>query len=467
LSTVIIFNVFSQVFATESPVKLRKNGKAVHPKETTPLLTLSSSTGETTPNFRKIRENGLWFADNTQYIEKLAANLRKNPGLVFFRPPGFGKSLFLSTLNAFYDINTTKKQYNKWFGGLYIKDKGIALQARCYHVLHLSLNFEFGSPTDMCQAFHETIRQQVKTAFLDYGMPRNEAKELLKDACPATCLEKFDIFVSKKKGRVLVLIDDYDRSMNEILIKNIQEYEDFASSFLSFFVRIKALQGRSNLKYLVTGIAPVFHDDVAGWNNYVDISSRPEFAEMLGINKTHLQKALIKLGITNKTEYEKYMDILKMNCGGYFFFGAKESLYNPVLCCNILSKLANKVVIQRILNDKVQPGDHFTTASFNNTINSITKRFPEAAIFTNALNEGNNSFIIDWVAYRITFSDLTDPRRGANPEVCRRNYKTAMSFLFYHGVLSLSKSDKCSPMILKVPNQMMYNQLMQRITSLK
>lgn len=68
-------------------------------------------------NFKAMREEGYLYVDKTMYIEKLE---RLNSKYIFYiRPRRFGKSLFLSTLKHYYDINA-QKDFDKLYGDLYI-----------------------------------------------------------------------------------------------------------------------------------------------------------------------------------------------------------------------------------------------------------------------------------------------------------------------------------------------------------
>jgi hypothetical protein len=451
---------FPSYFSTTLKVKQKE---ITIPASKAPLVDVGESAiVSTTAKFRTIGEKKLWFADNTEYIEKLAA--LEETGILFFRPQRFGKSLFLNTLQAFYDIKTTKEQYDKWFAGLYIKDKGTALQARSYHVLDLSLDFPTRSPDKMDDEFNLRIRKQVEQYLHKYGMPKNKAIKLLKGADAARCLEKFVNFVANKNGRVLVLIDEYDRAMNNLMSKELPLYQKFVrgdSTLKDFFVRLKSLQMDQDvdLKYFVTGISPLFKDDISGWNSYVDLSSRGEFAEMLGFTERHLDDALKKLGIENTNEHKKCMEMFKKYCNGYYFYKGTQSLYNPYLCCNVLSKLSgDKEMMQRIIDDKMQPDDFSTAASLSNTIISIAARTQDAAVITYGLNDVNSTFIVDHLAPKLKFAELVDPPRSMDLKTSKTNYMNAITFLYYHGVLTLSQPYSSGPLTLKVPNRVVYDE---------
>ena len=74
-------------------------------------------------DFTVMRDENLYYVDKSMYIPTL-----ENEGrfLFFIRPRRFGKSLFISMLKSYYDCNTTPKQFNRWFGDLWIGQHPLA-----------------------------------------------------------------------------------------------------------------------------------------------------------------------------------------------------------------------------------------------------------------------------------------------------------------------------------------------------
>ena len=67
-------------------------------------------------DFRTIRNEGLYYVDKTRHLSMMEARDRF---IFFVRPRRFGKSLFISMLESYYDLNQ-KKDFKKLFGGLWI-----------------------------------------------------------------------------------------------------------------------------------------------------------------------------------------------------------------------------------------------------------------------------------------------------------------------------------------------------------
>ena len=67
-------------------------------------------------DFRRIRNEGYYYVDKTQFLAQMES---RNSFIFFVRPRRFGKSLFLSMMECYYDLNE-KKNFKKLFGGLWL-----------------------------------------------------------------------------------------------------------------------------------------------------------------------------------------------------------------------------------------------------------------------------------------------------------------------------------------------------------
>ena len=85
--------------------------------------------------FTKIREEGLFYVDRTEYIEALEAFEYQ----CFTRPPRWGKSCLVEMLACYYDNATTPEQWQAWFGGLDIDKKPTPLKGT-FEVLQLDFS---------------------------------------------------------------------------------------------------------------------------------------------------------------------------------------------------------------------------------------------------------------------------------------------------------------------------------------
>ena len=100
---------------------------------------------------RVIRENQ-YYVDKTMYIPLLEA---QPDNLIFIRPRRFGKSLFLSMLEAYYDCKL-KDQFQEIFGGLWIGSQPTPLQGK-YQVLTLDFSQVGGNIDNLEASIHIAI----------------------------------------------------------------------------------------------------------------------------------------------------------------------------------------------------------------------------------------------------------------------------------------------------------------------
>ena len=68
-------------------------------------------------NYEELRHDNCYYVDKTEYIEKLERLADKR--IMFLRPRKFGKTLFTSTLECYYDVNK-KDKFEELFKNTYI-----------------------------------------------------------------------------------------------------------------------------------------------------------------------------------------------------------------------------------------------------------------------------------------------------------------------------------------------------------
>lgn len=151
--------------------------------------------------FQELRENGFVYVDKTEPIYRLITS-----GKYFFlsRPRRFGKSLLLSTIEAFFQGK------RNLFEGLFIS--GVAEEWNSYPVLHLNLNSgDFSSET----ALLETLDLQFRDWEETYGS--NPAETYPSSRMGGIIKRAFE----KTGKQVVVLVDEYDKPILQTLHRKI------------------------------------------------------------------------------------------------------------------------------------------------------------------------------------------------------------------------------------------------------
>ena len=87
-------------------------------------------------NYEELVEDGYYYVDKTKYIEKLENLPEKR--IIFLRPRKFGKTLFTSTLENYYDIRK-KDKFDKLYGDTYIGKNPTKLR-NSYYILRFNFS---------------------------------------------------------------------------------------------------------------------------------------------------------------------------------------------------------------------------------------------------------------------------------------------------------------------------------------
>lgn len=264
-------------------------------------------------NFENLRNEGYVYVDKTALMYKLVKE-----GCAYFmsRPRRFGKSLLLSTLEAYF---TGKKEL---FKGLAIEQ--LEKDWFCHPVLHLDLNAEKYDNIEELNNILQTYMRQWEEI---YGS---------KEADNTSLSMRFRAIIraaKEKTGRnVVVLIDEYDKPILQA-IGNEPLQNEFRKTLKAFYGVLKSAD--ADLKFaLLTGVTKfgkvsVFSD----LNNLNDISMSPRFHDICGITDEELHNIFdseIQLLADNngQTKEEAYAT-LKRNYDGYHFTNSVNGIYNP------------------------------------------------------------------------------------------------------------------------------------------
>ena len=273
-------------------------------------------------NFEKIRTGGYLYIDKTELVYQLVKT-----GSYYFlsRPRRFGKSLLISTLEAYFQ---GKKEL---FQGLAIEQ--LENDWTEYPVLHLDLN---ARKYDTEEALLQELNKHLEKWEREYDSP-------YADRAPE---ERFYWVIQKafeKTGqRVAVLVDEYDKPMLQA-IGNEELQEKYRNALKPFYGVLKSLDGYIRFA-LLTGVTKfgkvsVFSD----LNNLNDISMDDEYVALCGITEEELHsyfdKDIETLAKKQETGIEAVCNELKERYDGYHFTEDSIGIYNPFSLLNTFSKM--------------------------------------------------------------------------------------------------------------------------------
>lgn len=263
-------------------------------------------------NFAKLREEGYIYVDKTDFIEKLVRG-----GNCYFlsRPRRFGKSLLLSTLEAFY---LGRKDL---FEGLAISRMEYDWQP--HPVLHIAMN------ANLCQSagdLNGTLESFLNNQELIYG--RNEQSDSVALRFGALIRSAYN----KTGKRVVILIDEYDKPLLDTAgKKDIQN--DIRAILKGFYSNLKNYDHYIQFAML-TGVSrfgklSIFSD----LNNLNDISLSNEYSAICGMTANEIKETFVKgveaLASANNISVAETYGLLKENYDGYHFSTSSPDMYNP------------------------------------------------------------------------------------------------------------------------------------------
>ncbi|MCK4261274.1 MAG: AAA family ATPase, partial [Halanaerobiales bacterium] len=245
-------------------------------------------------DFKELRIENYFYIDKTKYIE-IIENLNSKY-LFYIRPRRFGKSLFLSTIEHYYDLNQ-KDVFEKLFSGLYIGDNPTKLKNE-----YFILSFDFsGLNTDSQERLKDSFRKTVLSSLIDlldkyrsfFTGVEEVISELKNEFDLKRMLEIVYMLIKRTGKKVYILIDEYDHFANDILaIGNGGFYKDTirARGFVRDFYETLKIGAKSVIdRIFMTGISPIMLDDLTlGFNITNNLTMSPLLNEMLGFTEKEL-----------------------------------------------------------------------------------------------------------------------------------------------------------------------------------
>ena len=268
-------------------------------------------------NFESLRQDGYFYIDKTEFIYRLVKS-----GRYYFlsRPRRFGKSLLISTLEAYFQ---GKKEL---FEGLAMER--LEKDWSQYPILHLDLNArQYDRPESLLEELNKHLEIWEQT----YGSPYGDRKPEERFYQVIRCAYK------KTGQRVVVLVDEYDKPLLQA-IGNAELQEAYRNILKAFYGVLKSTDGHIQFAML-TGVTKfgkisVFSD----LNNLDDISMREPYVNLCGISEQeihdNLEEELHELAELQNMTYEDVCIKLKEYYDGYHFVENTIGIYNPFSLLN-------------------------------------------------------------------------------------------------------------------------------------
>ena len=378
-------------------------------------------------DFKKIIDRNYYYFDKTELIKSIIGE----PGEVklFTRPRRFGKTLNMSMIKYFFDIEN-KNENKKLFENLKISENEYFEKQGTAPVI--SISFRNYDESSWGNGF-EMIKNTISDLYDEF--------EFVKENLSARKKEKYDSILFNRATeatwklslldltkylyeyygqKVVVLIDEYDQPIIDSYVKGY--YQEAISFFKTFYGVV--LKDNNYLEMgIMTGILRVAKENIfSGLNNLrVHTILDNRFTEYFGITESEVEKALKDFNL----EFE-LQDVQKWY-NGYLFGDIK--VYNPWSIINFLN------------DEKLK--SYWVNTSGNELIKLYLKKLKNE-IFDDFSKLLNKKSILRRIDENMTFANL------------EANYEENIWNLFFHsGYLTLAEEvqDDEEQVYLKIPNE--------------
>ena len=271
--------------------------------------------------FEKIRREGCLYVDKTKFVWDLVST-----GVPYFlsRPRRFGKSLLLSTFEAYFE---GKKEL---FEGLAIEK--LEEKWDKHPVLHLDLNAE---KYDTIESLNAILSYQLTQWEAIYGKGEDET----------TLTNRFKGVIQRANEQtgkgVVVLVDEYDKPLLQTF-HNEELFEAYRTTLKAFYGVLKSADKYLRFAFL-TGVTKFSQVSVfSDLNQLNDISMDRNYAAVCGLTQQELldnfQPELEALAEENELSFDETVELMTRQYDGYHFHPKGEGMYNPFSVLNAFDK---------------------------------------------------------------------------------------------------------------------------------
>ena len=267
--------------------------------------------------FEKIRENDMLYIDKTEYIWNMI-NLSKY--IFLSRPRRFGKSLLVSTLQAYFEGR------KDLFKGLFIET--VEKEWTEYPVLRFDMSLGKHMEKEQLERYLGNCLEEYEK---NYGIinPSTDNNDRLTALIQAA--------YPKTGKKVVVLIDEYDAPLLDVVHEE-KTLPILRNVMLNFYSPLKASDPYLEFVFLtgITKFSPL--SIFSGLNNLKNISMRPDYAGVCGITKEEMLTAMSDyiddFAEAQEITREEAIEGLKRQYDGYHFTWPSPDVFNPFSLLN-------------------------------------------------------------------------------------------------------------------------------------
>ncbi len=399
-------------------------------------------------NFEDVIKEDCYYVDKTPFIEQIEESHKY---FFFIRPRRFGKTLTLSMLENYYDINK-KDKFEEIFGKLYIGQNPTP-----EHNTYLIIRLNFAEVAAGLDDYKDGLDNHCRLVFnffcdiYAHILPTG-TKEGLQQEPDAVSKLRFLCQKCQEVGKKIYLfIDEYDNFTNMILAheEHLMRYRNqtHGEGYLrQFFNTIKGAAGNTLGRVFVTGVSPVTMDDLtSGFNIGTNYSLSPDFNEMTGFTEEEVREMLdyysSVLPFNHTTD--ELIKVMKPWYDNYCFavksYG-KTTMYNSVMVLNFISNYIDNEY--DIPDSMVETNIRIDYDKMRMLIRHDKEFAHDASIIQQLVTQG---FVIGALNENFPAERINDP-------------DNFLSLLFYFGMVTIDGTYKGETKFI-IPNEVVRDQM--------
>ena len=389
-------------------------------------------------DFVDIIKRNQYYVDKTMYIPKLE---EEADSLFFIRPRRFGKSLLLSMMCAYYDINQSDR-FEELFGKLWIGSHPTPYRGK-FQVLFLDFSKIGGDIKDLKENFNNYCNIRLDNFIERYKRAyRPEIVEKIKSA--PTAVDKLNMIDTEAKDanmQLYLIIDEYDNFTNVVLNEHGEKVYWALTHARGFYREIfKVFKGMFT-RIFMTGVSPVTLDDLtSGFNIGWHISTKPAFNQMLGFSTEDVREMF---------EYFKSAGKVRPDCDVESVIAEMKPWYDNYCfsedALRTQSRVFNCDMVLYYLRNYMETGESPRQMIDPNTKTDYNKM--KKLLQLDKL-DGNRKGVIYEIAEQ---GEIISNLETTFPAETLTNPKMFVSLLFYYGMLTI-KGTHGSRLMLGIPN---------------
>lgn len=387
-------------------------------------------------DFNEVIEQGFYYVDKTSFLPKLE---QVASYLFLIRPRRFGKSIFLSMLHSYYDINQ-KDCFQERFGNLWIGQHPTELQGK-FQVLYFDFSKANLGPLSLQENFNAYCCSRLNDFVEAYATYYEEEfrADFIKKQSAGDKLNTLEWTARRLGYRLYLIIDEYDNFTNVVLSEHgNQMYHNLTHASGFYREYFKVFKGMFDRIFMM-GVSPVTLDDLtSGYNIDWNISTDSRFNTMLGFSEIEVRQILAyyKEAGMLKSDIDALIEEMRPwydnYCFAYRSLGVDPKIFN----CDMVLYYLNNYLAFGCAPDEMVDKNIRTDYSKLKMLVRLDKK-----------NEGRLSTIHEIAATEEILVDLHTSfpaERIIEPEFFK-------SLLYYYGMLTITGT-RGQRLIMRIPN---------------